>query len=164
MAEDEEVMQYEWRCKECDTKQPATSGGFAAMIRHQKGHHTHLVNITTGEEVATSLSNARAQGIDIPGGKESPAHEAGQKDLVLTPGGIKTTITLPALAWAMFDVAGAYELLEEGEDSLDSWIFRCIEKRFELDYGVQFGIQAIERPDGQQEATVTTAPAGGKAQ
>lgn len=162
MADEEEVMQYEWRCKECEAKQPATSGGFAVMIRHQKGHHTHLVNIATGEEVATSLTNARVKGIDIPGAKESPAHEAGQRDLVLTQGGIKVNITLPALAWAMFDVAGAYELLEEGEDSLDSWIFRCMEKRFELDYGVQFGLQQIEKSDGQQEATVTTASAGGK--
>jgi len=51
----------------------------------------------------------------------------------LTEEGLMLPITFPPVLLTMFDVAKAAELVEE-ETDLDTWLFECVQKRFELDY------------------------------
>ena len=51
----------------------------------------------------------------------------------LTEEGISFIITLPPVAFTLFDAAKANKLVDEDKD-FDIWLFECIQKRFELDY------------------------------
>ncbi|MBA7550654.1 hypothetical protein ES705_43175 [subsurface metagenome] len=96
-----------------------------------------MVNTTTGEIVATTAKEARAKGIDLP--KRVSIGKPGEKlelGMELTEEGIMLPVTLPPVVFTLFDAAKAAKLVEEDKD-LDSWLFECVQKRFELDYGLQ---------------------------
>ena len=55
----------------------------------------------------------------------------------ITEEGLTFPITLPPVAFTMFDAAKAAELVDK-EENIDHWAFECMQKRFELDYGLKF--------------------------
>lgn len=123
--------ELEWRCSECGATAPPTGYDYMRILRHQKGHHVRLVNKSTGEILAASPKEARSKGIELLSGKPETAAEA----MELTEEGITLPITLPPVVFTMFDAAKAAKLLdEEKEKDLDSWLFECVQKRFQLDY------------------------------
>jgi len=124
--------ELEWRCSECGTTAPPTGYDYMRLLKHQKGHHIRLVNKTTGEILAVSPKEAHSKGIDIPSGKPEVPGEG----MEITEEGITLPITLPPVVFTLFDAAKAAKLLEE-ETDLDSWLFECVQKRFELDYRLE---------------------------
>lgn len=137
-----------WKCQNCAASAPPTTYGYMMLLKHQKGHHIHLVNTKTGEILATSITDAQHKGIDIPGkppskppGKPSGKPEGKTEEklelgMELTEEGITFPITLPPVAFTLFDAAKAAKLVDEDQD-LDHWLFECIQKRFELDYNLR---------------------------
>jgi len=158
MSEKEEsynLDDLEWRCQECGATAPPTGWDYMVILSHQKGHHVRLVVKETGEALAGSVKQAQARGIDIPtrekkqvkqpgrtvgkvelspggksDGKSDGKSEAGME---LTEEGISFIITLPPVAFTLFDAAKANKLVDEDKD-FDIWLFECIQKRFELEY------------------------------
>lgn len=122
----------EWRCSECEAAGPPTAYDYMRLLRHQKGHHVRLVNKITGEIVAASVKEARSKGINMTSGKP----EAGGEVMELTEEGITFPITLPPVVFTMFDAAKAAELVDRKEN-IDSWLFYCVQRTFELDYGLK---------------------------
>ncbi len=60
----------------------------------------------------------------------------------LTEGGLTIPITLPPVVLTLFDAAKAARLVAEDKD-LDSWLFECVQKRFQLDYGLQLTLVPV---------------------
>ncbi|MBA7693021.1 hypothetical protein ES703_101596 [subsurface metagenome] len=144
---DYNLEELEWKCQDCDASAPPTADDYMRLLKHQKGHRIHLVN-KAGEILATSVKQARSVGIDIPkdgkpGGK--PPGKPGEKpeEMELSEEGITFLITLPPVAFTLFDAAKAAKLVDEDKD-LDSWLFECIQKRFELDYSLRLMLVPIE--------------------
>jgi hypothetical protein len=146
MADEQEGVQYEWRCKDCDAKEIATTQGFAHLLKHQKGHHIHLVDVTSGQEIATSLSNARAKGIDIPGPVKEADGGPAERVLVVSQGTAKVTVTLPVEVWAMYNAAADYKK-RPADQPFDEWLADCITIAFNVGYGLQFGLVPYEIDD-----------------
>ena len=134
----DKLEELEWRCSECGVTGPPTAYDYMRLIRHQKGHHVQLVNKSTGEIMAKTVKDAHLKGIDIPSGK--PETPTGAMEL--TEEGITLPITLPPIAFTMFDAAKAAKLVDDHKD-IDSWLFECVQKRFELDYGLKFMLTPI---------------------
>ena len=129
----DKIEELEWRCSECGATAAPTGYDYMRILRHQKGHHVRLVNKSTGEILAASPKEARSKGIELLGGKpESPAGA-----MEITEEGITFPITLPPVVFTMFDAAKAAELVD-GKENIDSWLFYCVQKTFELDYGLKF--------------------------
>lgn len=124
--------ELEWKCSECDATASPTAYDYMRILRHQKGHHVRLVNKSTGEVLASSVKEAHSKGINIPSGKPETPGEA----MELTEEGITLPITLPPVVFTMFDAAKAAELVDK-EENIDTWLFECVQKRFELDYGLK---------------------------
>ncbi len=145
---DYNLEELEWKCQDCDASAPPTAYNYMKLLKHQKGHHIRLVNTKTGEILATTVKKARSDGIDIPSDGKPPGKPAGKPEekpelgMELTEEGITFPITLPPVAFTLFDVAKAAKLVDEDKD-LDSWIFECVLKRFELDYGLQLMLVPI---------------------
>ena len=145
---DYSLEELEWKCQDCDASAPPTTYNYMLLLKHQKGHHIRLVNTKTGEILATTVKKARSDGIDIPSDGKPPGKPAGKPEekpelgMELTEEGITFPITLPPVAFTLFDVAKAAKLVDEDKD-LDSWIFECVLKRFELDYGLQLMLVPI---------------------
>ena len=140
------LEELEWKCQDCDTSASPTTYDYMKLLKHQKGHHIRLVNTKTGEILAASVTDALHKGIDLPGkppGKP-PGNPGGKPELgmELTEEGITFLITLPPVAFTLFDAAKAAKLVDEDKD-LDSWLFECIQKRFELDYSLRLMLVPI---------------------
>ena len=149
---DYNLEELEWKCQDCDTSASPTAYDYMKLLKHQKGHHVRLVNIKTGEIVAKTVTEARKAGIDIPSdGKPAgkplgkPEGKPGEKpeiEIELTEEGITFPITLPPVAFTLFDAAKAAKLVDEDKD-LDHWLFECIQTKFELDYGLRLMLVPI---------------------
>lgn len=125
---DSNINDLIWKCKDCDVSGPPTNYDYMRLIKHQKGHQIRLVNKASGEVVAATPKQAREKGIEFADAKRTPGGW-----MELTEEGLMLPITFPPVLLTMFDVAKAAELVEE-ETDLDSWLFECVQKRFELDY------------------------------
>ena len=61
----------------------------------------------------------------------------------LTEEGITLPVTLPPVVFTLFDAAKAAELVD-GDRDMDSWLFECVQKRFELDYGLKLVLVPVK--------------------
>lgn len=136
----DKIEELEWKCSECGATAPPTSPDYMKFLRHQTGHHIHLVNKITGEILATTVRQARKKGIDIPSAKTEAPAEA----MEITEEGITFPITLPPVVFTLFDAAKAAKLVDSDMD-LDSWLFECVQSKFKLDYGLKFMLVPIGR-------------------
>lgn len=140
---DYNLEELKWKCQDCDGEAPPTTYDYMKLLKHQKGHHIRLINTKTGEILAVSVTDALHKGIDLPAKVpaklgEPPGKPGGKPELgmELTEEGITFPVTLPSVAFTLFDAAKAAKLVDE-DKNLDSWLFECIQKRFELDYSLQ---------------------------
>jgi len=136
----------EWRCSKCKATAPPTGYDYMRILRHgnsKEGHHVRLVNKTTGEILAASPKEAHSKGIELPSGKPEVPGEA----MEITEEGLTFPITLPPVVFTMFDAAKAAKLVDESEN-IDTWLFDCVRKRFELDYGLKFMLIPIKEKVG----------------
>lgn len=141
---DYSLEELEWKCQDCDASAPPTSYDYMKLLKHQKGHHIRLVNTKTGEILATTVKKARSDGIDIPSDGKPSGKPPGKPELgmELTEEGITFPVTLPPVAFTLFDAAKAAKLVDKDKD-LDSWLFECVLKRFELDYNLRLMLVPI---------------------
>jgi len=146
-----------WKCKaeNCDYTRPPTLKGYKQLVGHQK-EHAHLpkgergyrlVDENTGEVLAESVREAREKGFLVaepPPREESEGkpEEKPELGMELTEEGITFPVTLPPVAFTLFDAAKAAKLVDEDKD-LDSWLFECVLKRFELDYSLRLMLVPI---------------------
>lgn len=147
-----------WKCQECDASAPPTTHDYMKLLRHQKGHHIRLIDTKTGTILATSIVDAQYKGIELPGkpsgeslGKAGgpsgkPPQKPGEiadRGMEISEEGITFLITLPPIAFTLFDAAKAAKLVDEDKD-IDYWVFECIQKRFELDYELRLMLVDIK--------------------
>lgn len=76
-----------------------------------------------------------------PLGEERKAKEVTTPEI--TDGLLRYTITLPADAFTLFNIAKGYGL-EKVDKLFDEWIFDCITMRFEKDYKMQLILAPLE--------------------
>ena len=160
-----------WRCqvKGCSYSTPPTLHGYSQITGHQLYHAKQglskeekgfrLIDQNTGEMLAESLKEARDKNLLEPSPKKptpaiitEPAKELTEKDdevsetvqpQISSKGIFSYTISLPADAFALFNIAKAAGLEKDGEKSFDAWVWDCIKKRFEKDYKRRLVLAAI---------------------
>jgi hypothetical protein len=76
----------------------------------------------------------------------------------LTVGGlIEYTLTLPAQAFAYFEIAKQFKLIKDDDMGFDEWVFECLDRRFVADYGVEIVVQPIASKKGSMHQMVKDA-------
>lgn len=143
-----------WKCQDCEAEAPPTAYDYMKLLKHQKGHHIRLIDTVTGTILAANVKGARSLGIDIPSSTKDSSQTTKPPDKIVKVGeledrgmeiseeGITFPITLPPVAFTLFDAAKAAKLADENMD-IDQWIFECIQKRFELDYNLRLMLVPI---------------------
>lgn len=140
-----ETRNLEWRCLTCGETAPPTGRDYMQLIKHAKGHEVRLVDVETGEELASTPKQAIGKGLITKEGAVSkvPGEKVDVTTLEVTEEGlIRYTITLPADAFALFNIAKAFGMEPEGK-SFDEWDWECITARFEKDYKKQLILAPI---------------------
>jgi hypothetical protein len=82
------------------------------------------------------------------GGKSGSSGAAEGKGMELTEEGITLPVTLPPVVFTLFAAAKAADLVDPDLD-LDSWLYECVLKRFELDYRLKLMLVPVT---GEAEA------------
>ena len=106
-----------WKCQDCDASAPPTAPDYMKIIKHAKGHHIRLVNINTGEILATTVKEAHLKGIDIPVKVEKQE----EKVLKSTEGGKLATVVAKQPAPVIF-VLGDQRIELEPEALYESYL------------------------------------------
>jgi hypothetical protein len=79
------------------------------------------------------------------------------KPTLIAEGLIDYTLTLPALAFAYFDMAKHSGLIKDGDMGFDEWVFECIDRRFAADYGIEIVMQPVASKKGSMHQMVKDA-------
>lgn len=149
-----------WKCKaeNCDYTRPPTLKGYKQLVGHQK-EHAHLpkgergyrlVDENTGEVLAESVREAKEKGFLVaepPPREESEGKPQGAEVEVTeasSVGILRYTITLPADAFTLFNLAKACGLEKDSEKPFDEWIWDCIRMRYETDYKMRLVLAPVE--------------------
>ncbi|MBA7558417.1 hypothetical protein ES708_00020 [subsurface metagenome] len=96
---------------------------------------------TEAQEKAKAEAKAKAE--EEAKGKEKETGGEITTPQVSSEGFFRYTITLPADAFALFNMAKAAGLEKDGDISFDVWVWDCIRKRFEKDYKRQVVLAGI---------------------
>lgn len=151
-----------WKCQDCDASAPPTTYDYMKLLRHEKGHHIRLIDTNTGTILATSVVDARCKGIELPGKPSGgPSGKSGgpsgkptgkpedlpDRGMEISEEGISFVITLPPVAFTLFDAAKAAKLIEDVDMDIDHWLFECIQKRFALDYNLRLMLVPTGEPE-----------------
>jgi hypothetical protein len=146
-----------WKCRAegCAYTAAPTEEGYRKVRGHQLAHTSIpkekrgfcLIDENTGEILAKKLAEAAEKGlikakppkvtVSKPEGKKGEKAEKPEeltKPQVSTEGIFRYTITLPADAFMLFNIAKAYGLETDSDKLFDEWVWDCIQKRFEKDY------------------------------
>lgn len=65
------------------------------------------------------------------------------KPVLTSDGMIDYTLSLPPVAFAMFDIAKSFGLVKDGNMDFDQWVYECIDRRFTADYNVEIVLQPV---------------------
>jgi len=146
-----------WQCAGCSRTAPPTESGYQSIRGHQNGHPKGkrgfaLVDKETKEIKAKSIAEARDKDLLEPPPEPVKEVKAAEKDKgretkedddevseitkpqISSDGIFSYNISLPADAFALFNMAKAAGLEEDGKKPFDVWVWDCIKKRFEKDY------------------------------
>jgi len=144
-----------WQCTGCSKTAPPTEKGYQSIRGHQNAHPKGkrgfaLVDEETKEVKAENISEARDKDLLEPppepakelqkkrdkGGETKEDDEVSEitKPQISSDGIFSYNISLPADAFALFNMAKAAGLEEDGKKPFDVWVWDCIKKRFEKDY------------------------------
>ena len=106
--------------------------------------------------VSTTVEEAKPPEVEIEIGEppEAKPEAKGEKEEekekeITTPqasseGIFRYTITLPADAFTLFNLAKACGLEKDGRKLFDEWVWDCIRKRYESDYKMQLVLAPVE--------------------
>lgn len=152
-----------WQCTACSRTAPPTESGYQSVRGHQNAHRKGergfaLVDEKTKEVKAKSISEARDKDLlehppEPPKDpeKEDKGRETKEDDEVIeikpqisSDGIFSYNISLPADAFALFNMAKAAGLEEDVKKPFDVWVWDCIKKRFEKDYNRRLVLAVIE--------------------
>ena len=162
ISPEERKRNLEWKCLTCSATAPPMPGAYMGFIQHSctGKRKIWLVDRDTGEQLANNAKQALQMGLikkgEKPGEKleekleEEPKEKGKGKEeegeitepQVSSAGFFRYTITLPADAFTLFNMAKAADL-EDADISFDVWIWDCIRKRFEKDYKRQVVLAGI---------------------
>ena len=146
-----------------------------SMPKEKKGFC--LIDENTGKILAEKLAEAVEKGLllvqppkpeppkpeEKKGEKEKPPEEPEKpgepekaekpeeltKPQVSTEGIFRYTISLPADAFVLFNIAKAYGLEPDGDKPFDEWVWDCIRWRFEKDYERRLVLAPVEVQHGK---------------
>lgn len=138
-----EKRNLEWRCVTCGKTALPTSAGFMGLIRHSctGKREIWLVDKDTGEQLANNANKAVQLGLI---GKAAKAKEGEKEKLEVSSEGILTySISLPADAFTLFNLAKFTGLEKDGQKLFDEWCWDCIVARFKYDYKRQLILAPI---------------------
>lgn len=143
-----------WKCLTCEKTAPPTSSGYMSFIQHTcTDRKIWLIDVDSGEQLANNLKKAINLGLVAgSGGKPGAApksEEAGKEGEVTEPqvsseGIFRYTISLPADAFTLFNLAKAVGLEKDLEKPFDEWVWDCITRRFVTDYKMQLILAPVE--------------------
>ena len=151
-----------WKCRaeNCDYTRPPTLKGYKQLVGHQKEHAQlpkgergyRLVDENTGEVLAENVREAREKEFLVaepPPSEESDEKSQGvdveiREAITSSEGILRYTITLPADAFTLFNLAKACGLEKDSEMPFDEWLWDCIRKRYETDYKVHLVLAPLE--------------------
>ncbi len=153
-----------WKCKaeNCDYTRPPTLKGYKQLVGHQK-EHAHLpkwergyrlVDENTREVLAESVREAKEKGFLVAeppprkgsDGKPQGAEVEVTEVEVSSEGIFKYTITLPADAFTLFNLAKFSGLEKDAEKPFEEFLWDCIVARFRYDYKMQLVLAPLEEP------------------
>lgn len=95
---------------------------------------------STEEEKPPISDTSHADGTVRSDGEKPGAD--GSSGMELSEKGLTLSITLPPVVLTLFDAAKGAGL-EDAEKDLDSWLFECVQKRFQLDYCLQLRLVPV---------------------
>ena len=162
-----------WKCRVegCAYTAAPTEEGYNKMRGHQLAHKSLpkekkgscLIDENTGKILAEKLAEAVEKGfmkaeppkpeeqepeLGKPEEEEKGKEKKGEEEItapqVSTEGIFRYTISLPADAFVLFNIAKAYGLETDGDKLFDEWVWDCIQKRFEKDYGKRLVLAPVE--------------------
>lgn len=131
--------------------------------KEQRGFH--LVDEETGEVLAETMAEATSKGLLEGKAVEEPVEELEEEEeeekeegkeekkeekkevtrpLVSAEGIFRYTISLPADAFSLFNIAVAHGLEKDGNKLFDEWVWDCIRARFQHDYRMQLVLAPVE--------------------
>jgi hypothetical protein len=143
-----------WKCLTCGTTAPPTNRNYMSMIQHPctGKRQIWLVDKNTGEQLANNANKAAQLGYipkQDPPKLTVPVEEAGgEKEELASPevsneGILRYTMSLPADAFALYNLAKASGLEKDGGKLFDEWVWDCILARFRTDYKMQLVLAPI---------------------
>jgi hypothetical protein len=164
---------WKCRAEGCAYTTAPTEEGYNKVRGHQLAHKSMpkekkgfcLIDENTGKILAEKLAEAVEKGLievkppkvlapkpEEKGEKGEPPEEPEKakkpeeltKPQVSTEGIFRYTISLPADAFVLFNIAKAYGLETDGDKPFDEWVWDCIQKRFEKDYKRQLVLAPVE--------------------
>lgn len=137
-----EKRNLEWRCLTCEATALPTSAGYMSLIRHSctGKREIWLIDKDTGEQLANNANKAVQLGLI---GKPEKGKE--REPEVSSEGIFTYTISLPADAFTLFNLAKASGLEKDGGKPFDEFVWDCIRARFEYEYKCQLILAPIAK-------------------
>ena len=153
-----------WKCKaeKCDYTRPPTLKGYKQLVGHQK-EHAHLpkgergyrlVDENSREVLAESVREAKEKGFLVaeppPMGESEGKPQGAEAEVTeveaSSEGIVRYTITLPADAFTLFNLAKFSGLEKDTEKPFEEFLWDCIVARFRYDYKMQLVLAPIGEP------------------
>jgi hypothetical protein len=135
---EEEATETGWRRLSIKKNQDKSLAAKKIVLEGDDGTIHDTINTITAARKAGLLGEEGA-----PKGK-----------LVLTPEGmVDYTLSLPATAFALYDMAKSFGLIKDDEMGFDQWVYECIDRRFIADYKVEIVMQPVtaQRKESMRE-------------
>ena len=128
--------EFEWRCLTCGKTAPPTRGAYMGLIKHKCSGEKEiwLVDKGSGEKFSNQLQQAERMGL-LTAEKELPKGKGEKTELEVSSEGILTyTISLPADAFTLFNLAKFSGLEKDVDKPFDEWLWDCVTARFRYNY------------------------------
>lgn len=132
--------------------EPKPEPGLGILVKpeptEQELQEANIRKYAEEEGITFEEAKARIEAIELepepePGGKGKKEAEVTIPQ-ASTEGIFRYTITLPADAFTLFNLAKACGLEKDGDKPFDEFVWDCIKKRFETDYRVQLVLAPME--------------------
>lgn len=144
-----EGRNLEWRCLTCEASVPPTVSDYMRFIKHPcEDRKIWLVDKDTGEQLTNQINVAKKMGLVVGAEEKGKGKEEVKEPEVSSEGIFRYTISLPADAFMLFNIAKSHGLEKDGGKPFDEWVWDCIKARFEKDYKMQLVLAPVAEEKG----------------